>query len=300
MAAVETRALVRVVVLTVALTLLFVPLGPVFSAAPEFLLPALVAYALLWPLVFRLATRQSLTHHALAAFGYRLHQPPRRSPAARVLAAACSVAAAVSLVLCVATLALWRRGHRVTDALRWEESVVLSVSPSRWVRVYEASGWVASRRGRLGYQQTGGVDVLPDYVLDKERRVDMTPRRRRWLTRQPLPPAYLLPPGAIGRPVPTAGPRTVWAELGVEYERQIAPARFEGEPPGRLTRLVVPAWMPALATALPPVVWMAVAAGRLRRVRPGLCPHCGYDLRATPGRCPECGAMPAADAPARA
>jgi hypothetical protein len=26
-----------------------------------------------------------------------------------------------------------------------------------------------------------------------------------------------------------------------------------------------------------------------RRVQ-GLCPECGYDLRATPGRCPECGA----------
>jgi hypothetical protein len=30
---------------------------------------------------------------------------------------------------------------------------------------------------------------------------------------------------------------------------------------------------------------------RRRRLGPGLCPTCGYDVRATPGQCPECGTM---------
>ena len=56
--------------------------------------------------------------------------------------------------------------------------------------------------------------------------------------------------------------------------------------------LVVPYWFPTLACALLPVLrartaWKARA--KASRERAGLCPACGYDLRATPGRCPECG-----------
>jgi hypothetical protein len=41
------------------------------------------------------------------------------------------------------------------------------------------------------------------------------------------------------------------------------------------------------------VVGIAIAQARWsenrRRARVGLCPQCGYDLRASPERCPECG-----------
>src|SRR5204863_2807773 len=43
------------------------------------------------------------------------------------------------------------------------------------------------------------------------------------------------------------------------------------------------------------VVWLPMIlreGKRKQRQKKGLCPRCGYDLRATPDRCPECGTMP--------
>ena len=54
----------------------------------------------------------------------------------------------------------------------------------------------------------------------------------------------------------------------------------------------VPCWAVVVSTGVLPGLW--VRQWRIRRRKRwrearGLCPGCGYDLRATPGRCPECG-----------
>jgi hypothetical protein len=59
---------------------------------------------------------------------------------------------------------------------------------------------------------------------------------------------------------------------------------------GFYNALEIPWWsLLVLFSLLPASRWIA---GRRRRAkaRRGLCPACGYDLRATPDRCPECGA----------
>ncbi len=49
-------------------------------------------------------------------------------------------------------------------------------------------------------------------------------------------------------------------------------------------------WLFLLANLLPLLIALRLAWPMLRRrVVPGRCPVCGYDLRATPDRCPECG-----------
>jgi hypothetical protein len=54
---------------------------------------------------------------------------------------------------------------------------------------------------------------------------------------------------------------------------------------------MVPRWLVLAALTLPAWPWLLARLRRRKRQTRGLCPACGYDLRATPGRCPECGAV---------
>jgi hypothetical protein len=60
--------------------------------------------------------------------------------------------------------------------------------------------------------------------------------------------------------------------------------RDEGSLQMKSRILAVPHWALLIALALVPVLRVTVLSERRRRQRLGLCPGCGYDLRATPGR----------------
>ncbi len=60
---------------------------------------------------------------------------------------------------------------------------------------------------------------------------------------------------------------------------------------GRRWQIEMPIWPFIALTAILPSLWLWKAVKRRRMAGPGLCPGCGYDLRASAERCPECGRL---------
>ena len=162
---------------------------------------------------------------------------------------------ALSLLLCVAAVALWVRSYLRTD----------TVCVARGHSLF------------YGESSRGGVALAWHTRTSHQEPVIDEARKKGW--------AWQTAPGR---------------DRYMGIRRTFGFAWYHSaKPTGAVNRVAhVPVAAILLVAACLPVVSAARWWRGRRRKRPGLCPACGYDLRATPGRCPECGREAAAAASA--
>jgi hypothetical protein len=180
-----------------------------------------------------------------------------------------SFAAALSLLLCVATMGLWVRSYSGSD----------SVS-RRWMTAADAHA--VEHRGQQIQWTRGQVRFLIQHeTLFSSRSMQwrMTPDAAtpRWSY-------FRYGAGHVGWDAPFA--RNTWNRLGFAAWETGWDSSFDQS---RDRVWAAPAWLLPVSLAVLPAACALGVYRRQRRKQSGRCTACGYDLRASPDRCPECG-----------
>ena len=189
-----------------------------------------------------------------------------------------TLCSAVSLVLCAAMAACW----------------VIGLVQERHVRAWRVRGtpersWFARIDRQhliLSEQHMEPVGMPAGYAVDSTRFREFRvygPEFPGGSIGSELNREYFLlsPPNAWFRRTwrPTGGTRIQNDQGGLAWQVR----DFYGA-------VEIPWWSLLLLFSAMPGWWLLSQRRARARVRRGLCPACGYDLRASPGRCPECGA----------
>jgi hypothetical protein len=157
------------------------------------------------------------------------------------------------VLLCVAAAGLWIRGYHVRDSILCG---FFSFHP------HPSAQNVTAGRGFLISHERG------QSVIDLTRHSCVTGRDRRLFDR------YWHHVSDIS----DSKPLRAGTAMGFGFR--------DGE---SSTRWIVPDYALVAATGMLPLVRLWRASRRRISRREGLCPTCGYDVRATPAQCPECG-----------
>jgi hypothetical protein len=161
-----------------------------------------------------------------------------------------NVLAAVSLVLCVATAALWVRSVWTSDQFYLWHGKPNSPDDSAGFEITHFRGRTLVRH----FRRMGGMNEQR-WQFRRPTGVEKDVNESFWTSR----PGFKL--------------------FGLRY----------GVMTGGEINLLVPDGYVLLLTLLLPALWFGKTTSERNGRRNGACRKCGYDLRATPERCPECG-----------